>query len=298
MRRARHVEAPRSGGGRLIVFGLLVGLLAGLVAYAVGPAARDVFVTRYIVPVSDLPAPLQGLRVMQVSDLHLPRNPEAAQTAARLVADAKPDVLLLTGDILDDESPPALAALDAFLGTARSTRGTFAVAGERELDFSASLESAYERHKVRLLTGDRATINVDGASLVINGFAGSPGALRELKPVAFVPGRPGDVDDLAKRRVEIWMVHAPQLVGAIPRDDLKNIAFIVAGHTLGGPLGIPPLISPSRYRSGWYTVDRTHLFVSNGVGTGRLPARLLAPAEVAVFTLRRAVQPYAVPQRE
>jgi len=50
--------------------------------------------------------------------------------------------------------------------------------------------------------------------------------------------------------------------------------------TPGGPLGLPsPFGGQSRYRSGWYSLDLTRLYVSrHGVGTGRIPARLLAPA--------------------
>ena len=80
---------------------------------------------------------------------------------------------------------------------------------------------------------------------------------------------------------------------------LQEAAFVVAGHTLGGTLGLPSLFGgETRYRSGWYNLDLTRLYVSNGVGTGRIPARLLAPAEVTRFTLRRATEPYATPSRD
>ena len=276
--------------------GLVLGVLAGLVAYAVGPAANEVHLTRYDVPVNGLPSSLDGLRIVQVSDLHLPGRPARADSAARLVARARPDVLLLTGDIIDDAAPATLAALDRFLATARGAQGTFAVTGEREAQLRAPLQRTYEAHGVRLLANQRAALHVGDATLVIVGVDGSP-----ERRLQVTPARAGNdaMPTLLRPRVELLMIHAPQLLADVPRTDLKDAAFVVAGHTLGGPLGLPsPFGGQSRYRSGWYSLDLTRLYVSNGVGTGRIPARLLAPAEVARFTLRRASAPYATPSRD
>jgi hypothetical protein len=276
--------------------GLVLGVLAGLVAYAVGPAANEVHLTRYDVPVNGLPSSLDGLRIVQVSDLHLPGRPARADSAARLVARARPDVLLLTGDIIDDAAPATLAALDRFLATARGGQGTFAVTGEREAELRAPLVRAYEAHGVRLLANQRAALHVGDATLVIVGVDGSPERRLQVTPArAGIDAMP----TLLRPRVELLMIHAPQLLADVPRADLKDAAFVVAGHTLGGPLGLPsPFDGQSRYRSGWYSLDLTRLYVSNGVGTGRIPARLLAPAEVTRFTLRRASAPYATPTRD
>ena len=276
--------------------GLVIGLLAGLVAYAVGPAADEVHLTRYDVPVTGLPAALEGLRIVQVTDLHLPGRPARADSAARLVARARPDVVLLTGDIIDDASPATLAALDRFLATARGAHGTFAVTGEREAQLRAPLQQAYEAQGVRLLDDQRAAVRVGDANLIIAGLNGTRERRLKVTPV----GTGSDAAaELLRPRVEVVMIHAPQLLADMPRADLKDAAFVVAGHTLGGPLGLPSLFGgQSRYRSGWYSLDVTRLYVSNGVGTGRIPARLLAPAEVSRFTLRRAREPYATPSRD
>lgn len=285
---------PKAAGGWMVAvtMGLVLGLLAGLIAYAIGPATHDVYLSRYVVPVADLPAALEGLHLVQVTDLHLPRGADVAGTAAQRVVDAKADVLLLTGDLLDDASPGALAALDRFLGVAHGTRGTFAILGEREAALREPLRALYERHGVRLLSGDRAAVDIGGVELIVHSL-GDPSDKVPIVPATFTRG-----DAPARRRVDVWMVHAPQSVMEIPRSDLRSAAFIVAGHTLGGPLGLPSFAGASRYRSGWYSLDATHLYVSNGVGTGRIPARLLAPAEVTRFTLRRATRPYATPERE
>ncbi|HEX5817268.1 MAG TPA: metallophosphoesterase [Gemmatimonadales bacterium] len=294
-----EVASPARPASRLhwitgVTIGLVIGLLAGLVAYAVGPAVTDVYLTRYDVPVERLPTSLVGLRIVQVSDLHLPGSAAAADSAARLVVRARPDIVLITGDMIDDASPATLAALDRFLTMTRGTRGTFAVLGEGETALRARLERVYEAKGVRLLTNERASVDIGNARLVVEGFDGS-----QQRRLQLTPAGTWAMPEALRPRVHILMTHAPQLLADVPRADLKSVAFVVAGHTLGGPLGLPsPFGASTRYRSGWYTLDATHLYVSNGVGTGRLPARLLAPAEVTRFTLRRAAEPYEMPTPE
>jgi predicted MPP superfamily phosphohydrolase len=274
--------------------GLVLGLIGGLVAYAVGPAVTDVYLTRYDVPVRNLPAALDGLRIVQVSDLHLPGSAATADSAARLVVRARPDIVLITGDMIDDASPATLDALSRFLVMTRGSRGTFALLGERETKLREELESVYAAKGIRLLTNERASVEVGNARLIVAGFDGS-----SKRRLLLTPAGTRDMAELVRPRVEIMMTHAAELLADVPAADLKSAAFVVAGHSLGGTLGLPSLLGQSsRYRSGWYLLDDTHLYVSNGIGTGRLPARLLAPAEVTRFTLSRATQAFEGPSPE
>ncbi|MFL5519579.1 MAG: metallophosphoesterase [Gemmatimonadales bacterium] len=295
------VASPRSRrpGSRIPValaigIGLVLGLIGGLVAYAAGPAVTDVYLTRYDVPVRNLPEALDGLRIVQVSDLHLPGSAATADSAARLVVRARPDIVLITGDMIDDASPATLEALDRFLAMTRGSRGTFAILGERETTLREQLEPVYAAKGIRLLANERASLEVGNARLIVAGFDGSSKRRLQLTPAGT-----WDMGELVRPRAEIIMTHASELLADVPAADLKTAAFVVAGHSLGGTLGLPSLLGQSsRYRSGWYMLEDTHLYVSNGIGTGRLRARLLAPAEVTRFTLRRATQPFEAPSAE
>ena len=274
--------------------GLVLGLIGGLVAYAVGPAVTDVYLTRYDVPVRNLPEALDGLRIVQVSDLHLPGSAATADSAARLVVRARPDIVLITGDMIDDASPATVDALSRFLVMTRGSRGTFAILGERETKLREELEAVYAAKGIRLLANERASLEVGNARLIVAGFDGSSKRRLQLTPAGT-----WEMGELVRPRVEIIMTHASELLADVPAADLKTAAFVVAGHSLGGTLGLPSLLGQSsRYRSGWYMLEDTHLYVSNGIGTGRLAARLLAPAEVTRFTLRRATQPFEAPSPE
>src|SRR5438093_1374188 len=94
----------------------------------------------------------------------------------------------------------------------------------------------------------------------------------------------------------IWIVHAPGFVDGVPRDRFPAPAAILAGHTHGGQIRLP-FYAPytpwgsGRFVEGWYRDTLAPLYVSRGVGTVTIPARLFCLPEVAVFTLASAEEP-------
>jgi predicted MPP superfamily phosphohydrolase len=75
--------------------------------------------------------------------------------------------------------------------------------------------------------------------------------------------------------------------GSVPRP-----AAIISGHTHGGQVRLP-LYTPytpygsGRFVAGWYRDTLAPLYVSRGIGTVVLPARLFCPPELPIFTLRK-----------
>src|SRR5438067_1245071 len=94
----------------------------------------------------------------------------------------------------------------------------------------------------------------------------------------------------------IWIVHAPGFVDGVPREGFPAPAAILAGHTHGGQIRLP-FYAPytpwgsGRFVEGWYRDTLAPLYVSRGIGTVTIPARLFCLPEVAVFTLSSAVGP-------
>jgi uncharacterized protein len=127
-------------------------------------------------------------------------------------------------------------------------------------------------------------IRVDGASLVLVGLddpvMGRPDARQ---------ARTGDRPD----GVEIWLVHAPGFVSRQHGYLSRPPALVLSGHTHGGQIRLPllPALTPpgsGRFVEGWYRDTLAPLYVSRGIGTTTIPARLRCPPELPIFTLRRA----------
>jgi predicted MPP superfamily phosphohydrolase len=89
----------------------------------------------------------------------------------------------------------------------------------------------------------------------------------------------------------VLLAHDPDL---FPQAQGRGVELTLSGHTHGGQLAFPGIRSLSlarlftRWTSGIYRRGRSWLYVNHGAGTTGPPARLGAPPEIAVITLRRA----------
>ncbi|MFZ5622819.1 MAG: metallophosphoesterase [Gemmatimonadota bacterium] len=266
---------------------------AGILGAAVGVDAcvyepSNIEVTTHEVLVPGLPRELDGVRIAQISDVHLyqDRPTGAAAAVARWVAEARPEIVVLTGDICERRS--LLPVLTSFARDVRGTAATLATIGnwERWGDIAnAELRRAYDAAGVEFLFNETATVRIGGATLDVVGLDDPRSGHPDL---AAASGRGGSGG------VSIWLVHAPGWVDTVPRGTVPVPAMILAGHTHGGQVrfpGVPPLLLPKmsgRFVEGWYRDTLAPLYVSRGVGTSVLRARFNCPPEVPVFTMRSA----------
>ena len=262
----------------------LAGAGAGALAVATDALLLErsiVRLTRHDLPVPDLPRALDGLTIAQLSDTHLPGNRRATEHASRILSRERPDVVVLTGDIV--ESSEALPQLTRFVSGARGTVATVAIYGnwERQREISESaLARAYERAGAELLVSRTAIVERAGARLALVGL---DDALHSTPDLAQAVSAPRDAP-------AIWLVHCPAFADSIP-EGTPRPAAILAGHTHGGQIRLPGWtphtpVGSGDYVAGWYRPAGTPLYVSRGIGTVDVPARFCCPAELPIFTLR------------
>jgi len=312
----QHVDLPEQGGKALLVHLVSAAVLAwvtwGLaVHFATGRAAiwaggallvvtfvgltapgirtsksgRPAQVTLASVEVPGLPAELDGFRILLLSDTHVGPWTDEAEVRARLrpLGQIKADMVAFTGDLASGEKwgiDTAASLLDQLApGGAR-----FAVLGNHEHYLDPRLATTQlTRHGFRVLNNRSETVGVNGRDIWIVGvddpYTGPsdlPKALSGVPTDAFV----------------ILLAHTPDIV-AKPLAARANL--ILAGHTHGGQIVLPligPLTSNSRYgvryASGRFSVGRSRLFVTRGLGEVNIPLRVLCPPEIALLTLRSA----------
>ncbi len=254
-------------------------------AWAFGPEAADVELTRHVIGVPSLAPALEGLRVALVTDVHLPANGPAARHALALLARERPEVVVLTGDMV--ERPAGLGDLKEFAAAARGSMATFATLGNWERVGGiapTTLDALYRDAGVTLLVNARALVGAGGARLAIGGLD---------DPVRGAPDAGPILRDGRSADAEFWLVHAPGYVDRLPPGARGHVAAVLAGHTHGGQIRLPfvPPMLPAcsgGYVAGWYREAPLPLYVSRGVGTTQVRARFRCPPEVALFTLRRA----------
>jgi hypothetical protein len=279
---------------------LAAGRLAALAAAAGGGAvaalgwagSRRLGVREVEARVPGLPAAFDGVRVAQLSDLHV--GPQTSRRflarVGRTVAALAPDLVVLTGDLVDDraEDAPAFARwLAGVEAAARPSLGTAVVPGNHDVyaGWPRVAEAIRAGTGARVLVNDAAVLRRGGDALALAGTGdpaggGSPAGPDVARALARVPaGVPALV-----------LAHNPALWPALAR---AGAALTLSGHTHWGQLALPSrgwsLASAfNRHAMAGYQEGDALLYVHPGTGFWGLPFRLGAFPEVALVTLRRA----------
>ncbi len=248
---------------------------------------RAVQVTRHEVPIPDLAPALDNLRIACVTDVHLQGAIGAApQAALAALARERPEVVILAGDICNryDDLP----TLAAWARDARGTLATFATLGNWEHDAgidAATAAAVYGHVGIELLVNASAVVRVRDAALRIVGLD---------DPVRGRPDLALALREATAGEPTVLTVHAPGFVDSVTPAGLNRaVDLILAGHTHGGQIRVPGWTpyTPSgsgRFVAGWYSDTPAPLYVTRGIGTVGIHARLFCKPEVPVFTLRGA----------
>lgn len=254
--------------------------------------ARQLTVEDVRVPIAGLPPELEGYRVAVLSDLHAGpiRGADLTAEAVRLTNGADPDVILLAGDLTDGTTAQFGAVLDP-LADLTAPDGVYAVTGNHEY-YAGDALGWVDRWRglgLQVLLNESATIERDGISLQIAGVSDSAGAVGPTEE----PADPGLLHQLSPAlagldpaETSILIAHRPE-VGEDPLVRAAGVDLMVSGHTHGGQIWpftlLVPLANPTI--AGLDIIEGTTAYTTRGVGTWGPPARVLAPAEVALLTL-------------
>ena len=246
-------------------------------------------VRRFTIPVPGLPRELNGITIAQVSDMHVGRftSGRVLEKMVDTVNAMHPDLLLLTGDLIND----ALADLAHGLDLARKMEarfGSYIIEGNHDLiEDGSEFERRVRASGIPFLLDQSAIVTVNGSPI-------------QLLGLSWTRHRAKDHDTEISRSVHtllqqrqpdvfpILLAHHPHAFDAAAE---AGVPLTLSGHTHGGQLmmneqlGFGPAMF--RYWSGLYTRGESKLIVSNGVGNW-FPLRLNAPAEIIHITLRQA----------
>jgi predicted MPP superfamily phosphohydrolase len=262
-----------------------------LTAYGAAPATaigmgvhgtlthHDLRVRELRVPIAGLPPALEGFTIAHVSDLHsgLFCGPHRLKIILDATNATKADLIVLTGDIINNEMGEFAAALEV-MKRMESRHGIYLCEGNHDVIPGPGLvREACAQNNLPMLWNSTAAVPVGNARLVIGGLPW----MKHLPPENL-----GMIDALYPARqlgdVRLLLAHYPDLFdGAVAAD------LVLAGHTHGGQImcgdvGFGPLFF--KYWSGPYRRDNRALVVSNGAGDW-FPCRIGAPAEIGLLHL-------------
>jgi predicted MPP superfamily phosphohydrolase len=242
-----------------------------------------------------LPRALDGFSIAQLSDVHIGVYVGEAELriAEELLRKAKPDLIVLTGDLLDNDARLA-EQLGRFVRrlTPLARAGVVAISGNH--DYFAGVEdmaSAVTRAGARMLRNEGIVLGDAGARFALLGVddvyarreGGGPdldAALRSLRR-AVPPAGGAPASELAR----VLLCHNPSFF----EESAGRVGLQLSGHTHGGQinLGLRPAdyLLPGGWVAGRYDLKGSALYVNRGFGTVGPPARIGAPPEVTRIVL-------------
>jgi predicted MPP superfamily phosphohydrolase len=235
------------------------------------------YLREWDVEVPCLPALLDGLQIVQLSDFHFARSFE--RRFFEHVVDAcrgwGADLLFVTGDIVDHDDviewiEPVLAPLEARLGK-------FAVLGNHDqMHQPDEVARELARAGFTVLEGRWTTVACDGSTIAIGGTSAPWGPAPD--PAA-----------LPRADLRMLLSHSPDLLYKA-RDWGVDLMF--SGHNHGGQIRLPlvgavfvPSLYSRRFDRGFFRSEGTLLYVNEGIA-GMHPVRYGCPPEICRFVLR------------
>jgi|YNPMSStandDraft_2_1061718.scaffolds.fasta_scaffold01528_4 hypothetical protein len=272
---------------------LAVGLAAAvaLVALMAAQAYSPSLVRRRVV-CPRLPAAFEGFRILQLSDLHMTHLGRRERAIGRIVRGLRPDVVVLTGDLTQDEA--AARELAGIVRGAGAMEGAFAISGNADVRYPlvwAGVKRVLRDAGITVLENEHRLLRREEALMVLAGVEDPHTGLDDLR--AALDGAPAGA-------FVLLLAHSPSIIVAAVE---AGCDLVLSGHTHGGQIVLPaygPLLTRSGYgkrlSSGLFGGERlariirmdpgdTQVYISRGIGSSFLPLRLLCRPEVTLFEL-------------
>jgi len=273
-------------------------------------------IERVDVPVANLPPELDGLRIAQLSDIHIGdyMPPREIARAVDMANELQPDISFVTGDFVSSIGDP-LDACIAELSRLHAPLGVWGCNGNHEIYAGVEDEAARLFHEkgMRLLRAESAVIEHNGARFNLLGVDYQRDHMTSGEPTGPMLQ---EIEHLIRRDMpNVLLSHNPN---SFHRAAELGIELSLAGHTHGGqvkfeivdhsvsparlitpfvaglyklPMAQPSAVSPQPSGKPQITVNsnsKAALYVNRGLGTFGFPVRLGVPPEITLLTLRKA----------
>lgn len=289
----------------LVKAGLLVASIPFIsLLYGMAHGASNLSIKRKKIHLPNLPGSFDGLKVLQISDLHTGSfvNDKIIRSAVDMINEEEADLIFFTGDLVNnlaDEVIPYVPLLKEL----KAKHGVFSITGNHDYgDYSRwdskeakkeNFEKLIKAHKDmgwRLLLDEHEHIEKDGEKITVIGVQNWSANLRFPKYGSLSKA----TADMDVSPVNILLSHDPSHWRGEILERFKHIDLTLSGHTHGAQFGVDiPGIkwSPVKYFykewSGLYEHANQYLYVNRGLGFLGYPGRVGMMPEITVLELHQ-----------
>ena len=273
---------------RRFCFAAVLLLVAFSVALLFWDSNTRLVVDVYSVPNGRLPQSFDGLKIVQLSDLHTTRFGDGNERLIDAVRDQQPDIIAVTGDLIDKERDEAYVRelMTALVGIAP----VYYVTGNHEWasGWVHDLFSILEECEVKVLRNSFQIIECGGDTIVLAGVDDPNGPYDMKTPAQLVH----EIRDEYGDPFILMLAHRNDEISTWAE---LGVDVVLCGHAHGGLVRLPftdGLIAPNReffptYTSGIYREGGTQMLVSRGLGNSGNTLRLFNNPQIVVVVLEK-----------
>lgn len=260
---------------------------------------------RTSIPLDNLPAELDGLRIVQISDIHSGSFTfkEPIKAAIDLINEQQPDLVFFTGDLVNSKAEEMLPYMDIF-NKIQAKYGVYSIVGNHDYgDYAdwetpeakvANFEQLKRIHREmgwELLLNEHRLLPINGAEVAVIGVENFSAQRRFPRLGDLTRAHQGTEN----AGLKLLLSHDPSHWDFEVNEKFRDIAVTFSGHTHGMQFGveIPGWIkwSPIKFVykqwAGLYSKGQQYLYVNRGLGFLGYPGRVGILPEVALIELRR-----------
>ena len=250
-------------------------------------------VNEYEIVSDRIPKEFDGFRIAQVSDLHNTEFGEGNSKLIGLLSQTEPDIIVLTGDLIDSRQTDIGIAL-SFARDAMKIAPVYFVSGNHEARVSEyeDLKMGLAEAGVIVLENQKVEITRDGEAITLMGI--DDPSFQESYLF-------GDAESVAKQAIEmlqsesdgytVLLSHRPELFELYVKTGMD---LVFSGHAHGGQFRLPfigGLVAPNqgffpKYDAGLFSEENTNMIVSRGVGNSIIPIRFNNRPEIILAELK------------
>lgn len=279
----------------IIVLAVVAALLIALIAWiAWGNTALEL--NTYTITNDRLPEAFDGYRIAHVSDLHNAEMGEDNEKLLTMLRDAQPDMIAITGDLIDSRNTDIEVALQ-FAEEAVKIAPCYYVTGNHEarIDKYNELIKGLESNGVIHLHNESVILEQDNESITLIGLRDP-----SFQADYLFDDEASVVDSVLSELMRkangytVLLSHRPEMFDVYVS---SGVDLVLSGHAHGGQFRLPfvgGLVAPNqglfpKYDAGLYTEDNTNMIVSRGIGNSILPFRVNNRPEVILIELNRDI---------
>lgn len=249
-------------------------------------------ITRVDITSSKIPSTFKGFKILQISDLHNKKFGNNQETLIQKVKGENPDVIVITGDLIDSKSYDAEVSMELIRELVKKYPIYFVTGNHEKWSGKYNdLEKELKKHHVTVLRNEHVTIHKGEQKINLLG----------IDDPAFVAGNrdEGNVvkDEILKAKFEmkpyaynVLLSHRPEFLAEYANE---KIDLVLSGHAHGGQVRLPfigGLVAPNQgifptYTAGLYEKQNTSMVVSRGLGNSVIPQRIFNRPELVVVQL-------------